>query len=377
MPSARRPQASKSGRDAISKRRAASAIAGRVTIVDIAAKLGLSATTVSRALREQPGMTQATRNRVKAAARHLGYVRNMAGAALSSGRTHSIIYVVPETAGRFPSLYHMDVLEGLVDELALRGYTLTVVSQRTLNQSGRSVFDVFKLFRADGAVLLLVKSDGPAPAQRDFPHPVVVVNRIIKNMNADFVVADDEDGAYRATQYLLQLGHRHIAHLAGPADNFNTQRRRRGYVRALTDGGLDVDPQLISTATSISEKAGRQAMRRLIDAEGSFTAVFCSVDVLALGAMRTLHERGLSVPDDVSLVSFDDDSFAGVLDPPLTTVRKPRYDMGRAASRLLMKRIEGRQALPSVTATLRTKLIVRGSAVVCTENLTRFEKAPH
>ncbi|MCC6469928.1 MAG: LacI family DNA-binding transcriptional regulator [Alphaproteobacteria bacterium] len=334
----------------------------RATIVDIAHKLKLSATTVSRALRDQPGMTAETRRQVRAEARRLGYVRNAAAAALTAGRTHSIVYVVPNTSGRFPSLYHMEVLEGLVDEISQHGYTLTVVSERHLENLDHSVFDVFKQFRADGAVLLLLHSGEVPVPQTSFPHPVVVVNRIVEGIDADFVVADDEDGAYAATQHLISLGHRSIAHLAGPSDNFNTTRRRRGYERALSDAGIRVLNRLVVPVASISEEAGFQATEKLMQSRQDFTAVFSAVDLLALGAMRSFHSRGLSVPGDVSLMSFDDDSFAGVVKPPLSTVRKPRYEMGRAAARLLMNRIEGRETSRSVTSTMRTKLIVRSSA---------------
>jgi len=333
----------------------------RATIVDIARKLRVSATTVSRALRDQPGMSAETRRQVKAAARRLGYVRNAAAAALSAGRTHSIVYVVPDTSGRFPSLYQMEVLEGLVDEISHRGYTLTVVSERHLMNLGHSVFDVFKLFRADGAVLLLLRSGDMPKPQTDFSHPIVIVNRTIEGIDADFVVADDEDGAYAATQHLIAMGHRAIAHLAGPPDNFNTARRRRGYERALKDADIRVRSKLIAAVPSISEETGRKAIEGLIRRHEKFTAVFSAVDLLSLGAMRSLRAHGLRVPADVSLMSFDDDSFAPVIEPPLSTVRKPRYDMGRAAARLLMNRIEGRETSRSVTTTIRTKVIVRSS----------------
>ncbi|MCC7048346.1 MAG: LacI family DNA-binding transcriptional regulator [Alphaproteobacteria bacterium] len=335
--------------------------ANRATIVDIAQKLRVSATTVSRALRDQPGMTAQTKQQIKAEARRVGYVRNSAAAALTAGRTHSLVYVVPNTSGRFPSLYQMEVLEGLADESSQHGYTLTVVSERQLDAQGHTVFDVFKLFRADGAVLLLLRSGDLAVPKVHFSHPVVIVNRIIDGVEADFVVADDEEGAYAATQHLIAKGHRAIAHLAGPSDNFNTTRRRRGYERALKDAGIRVASRLIVSVPSISEQAGFEGMEKLFQANVEFTAIFSAVDILSLGAMRSLRGRGRSVPGDLSLMSFDDDSFASIMEPPLSTVRKPRYEMGRAAARLLVNRIEGHETSRSVTTTLRTKVIVRSS----------------
>lgn len=352
------PKSRKAGSLGDTVRQLASA---RATIVDIAKKLRVSATTVSRALRDQPGMTGETRRQIKAEARRLGYVRNAAAAALTAGRTHSIVYVVPNTSGRFPSLYQMEVLEGLVDETSAHGYTVTIVSERQLETRSHSIFDVFNLFRADGAVLLPLRSGDVQVPRTSFPHPVVIVNRIIEGIDADFVVAGDEEGAFAATQHLIAEGHRSIAHLAGPVDNFNTTRRRRGYQRALNDAGLRVSNPLIATVPSISEETGYQAMERLLQAKEHFTAVFSAVDLLSLGAMRSLRAHGFSIPADMSLMSFDDDSFAPIVEPPLSTVRKPRYDMGRAAARLLMNRIEGRETARSITTTMRTKTIVRSS----------------
>jgi DNA-binding LacI/PurR family transcriptional regulator len=333
---------------------------GSISIKDVAAALGVSATTVSRALRDRPGMSAETQRRIKDEAERLGYVPNLAGSALSTGRTRSILYVVPYNSGRFPSLFQMDVLEGLVDEVSGHGYTVSLVTERYLRNRQASVFEVFRTFRADGAAVLLLSANEPAAPPTNFAMPVVIINKMLDVVPADFVVADDEAGAYNATRHLIDLGHTRIAHVAGLPDNYNSLRRIAGYRRALLEAGLPVDDGMI-VESAASRDMGYAAVLKLFDRMPPFTALFCNADEIALGALRALRESSLSVPHDVALVSFDDDTFADVVEPPLTTVRKPRYGMGRAAGELLVQRLNGTLVGAPKTLSLRTTLIRRAS----------------
>lgn len=336
----------------------------RATVKDLAKALNMSATTVSRALRGRPGMTEKTRAAILSAAKRMGYVRNVAGAALSTGKTQSIMFVVPE-ASRSYSLYQMDVLQGLIDEASQHGYSVTVVPERMLPGSGKISHESLRSFRVDGAVFLLVRAKEPHWNITEPPYPVVVVNRIIDGLAADFVVAEDETGAFEATQHLIKLGHTQLAFLSGPSDNFNAIRRRCGFEKALKDYGLRADPRLIAPASSISEEGGFRAALMLLQSGRPFTGVFCGVDILAAGALQAFKRRGLRVPQDISLVGFDNDSFSALMDPPLTTIQKPRYEMGRSAGRMLIERIEGRGQGKSTVTALRTELVIRESAASC------------
>lgn len=331
------------------------------TIKDLAKALNMSATTISRALRGRPGMTKKTRDTVLATAKRMGYVRNAAGAILSTGRSHSIMFVVPDMAQNIYSLYQMDVLGGLAHEASRRGYSITVVPESMLRGTGQELFDSFRSFRVDGAVLLLVHAKEPDWNLTELPYPIVVVNRIIDRLTADFVVADDQRGAYEATKCLIERGHRDIALISGPVNNFNAIRRSAGFKDTLRAYGFKLDRRLILAAPSISQEGGFQAASALLNAERPFTAVFCGVDILAAGALQAFKLRGLRVPQDLSVVGFDDDSFASLMDPPLTTVRKPRYEMGQAAAQLLIERIERHAKEGSVVRSLATNLVVRES----------------
>jgi DNA-binding LacI/PurR family transcriptional regulator len=292
----------------------------------------------------------------------MGYVRNVAGAMLATGKTQSIMFVMPDVAPNYYSLYQMDVLGGLIDEASKHGYSVTVVPERMLPGAGAELFESFRSFRVDGAVLLLVRAKEPQWEIAKTPYPIVVVNRIIDDLKADFVVADDQHGAYEATRHLIERGHRELAFIGGPTNNFNAMRRRAGFEEALKAYGLNPDRRLISSAVTISREGGFQTASTLLNSAKSFTAVFCGVDILAVGAMQAIRRHGLRVPHDLSIVGFDDDSFASITEPPLTTVRKPRYEMGKAAGRLLIDRIEGRSQGGPITQSLETQLIVRETA---------------
>lgn len=334
---------------------------GRVTTKDIAKELNLSVTTVSRALRGKPGMAPRVRQRILKTAERLRYVRNPAGAALSTGKLLSIVYVIAEPSSKFLSVLQMEVLKGLVDEVSST-HNVTVLSEEQLRSRGISAFGLHRVLQADGAVVLLEHDVKIEPNEAQAPYPTVVVNRIIKGVNADFVVSDDRHGAYDATKHLLDLGHRRVAHISSALDNFTLGKRLEGYRQALRDANVAVEPGLVQQVPEMSQAGGLAAVNQLFESGAKFTGIFCASDSLVPGVLAGLRERGLRVPEDVAVVGFDDLLFAEVLDPPLSTVRKPRYQMGRDAGRLLIGRISGDLRAPRVTRSLPTKLIVRASS---------------
>jgi LacI family transcriptional regulator len=261
-----------------------------------------------------------------------------------------------------PGLLQMEVLKGVIDELARHSYNVTVFSEELLRKLHLTIFDVHRVLHADGVVIVLEHAEDIAPKTSERALPMVIVNRVLDSVSADFVIADDEKGGYLAASHLIRLGHTRIGHISSGHNNFGLIRRLRGYEAALREAGLPVDPGLISREGLITSEGGFAATRRLIDSGAAFTGIFCSSDLLVPGVLRALRESGRRVPEDVSIVSFDDHPLAELLDPALTTVRKPRYDMGVEAGRLLMKRISGELVEDRVTTVLQTCLIERQSS---------------
>lgn len=333
----------------------------RVTIKDIARKLGISHTTVSRALRDDARISQRTRTKVKDLAKKLGYAPNFAAAALSTGKTLSILFVVPYDLSKFPHLFHMEVFQGVAEEVSKYGYSVNVVLGDAANKGNQSPLELLTSARVDGAVSLLVHSNEKWVRETALPFPLVIVNQYVPEARADAVIAADKHGAFLATKHLIARGHRAIAHIAGPLRYYSPAQRLEGYREALSRYGLPFDKQMISIG-ALTRQGGYAALERLIRRGVHFTAISCCTDVMALGAIDALQEEKLAVPDDVSLVGFDDDVFASLIKPSLTTVRKPRRLMGREAGKILLGRINGTLGGQPVVSTLRTRLIVRDSS---------------
>ncbi|MDF7775552.1 LacI family DNA-binding transcriptional regulator [Sphingomonas sp. AOB5] len=333
----------------------------RITIIDLADKLGVSPTTISRALRSKGGMSEETRDRIRKAAELHGYVPNKAGAALSTGRVFSIGYIVPKDARGYPSQLQADVMRGLVEELAKSGYSLTVYSEDYFLAEGTSLLEAGHKIRADALVVTIEHSDPVAPPAQPLPLPLMVVNRRLEGIDADFILADEERGGLLAVDHLLGLGHRGIAFVGGPSDHAAMARRREGYADALAEAGIAYDADLVEHRDEFSWQAGHAACAALLDrAGGRFTGIFCGSDILAFGVLKCLEERGLAVPGDIAVASFDDSMFADIADPALTSVRKPRYAMGQYAARRLIQRLDNDAAPGEIV--LPVELIVRASS---------------
>jgi LacI family repressor for deo operon, udp, cdd, tsx, nupC, and nupG len=333
---------------------------GPATIKDIAKVAGLSSAAVSRALRNDLGISEATRKRVKQIAGKLGYKRNWVGAALSTGRTQSILFVVPYDPSEIPqsNLLYMEVLEGAAEELAAFGYSVEIALEKSLRTRSESIVEAIANSRAEGSIIVVMNVDESLRRMKASPIPVVVVNQVFPSRTMDFVVADDRFGAFNATEYLIKAGHTDIAHICGPLKYYASRERRAGYIEALEAHGLAHDPNLMRE-TLITMRNGQDAAESLLAAGGRFSAIFSSDDVLSSGIMAALRGRGLRIPEDVSIVSFDDELLASIISPPLTTVRKPRREMGRTAAQMVLNRIRANGSGSGAVTELKTVFVER------------------
>jgi LacI family transcriptional regulator len=324
---------------------------------DVASKAGVSPKTVSNVLNDSSIVAPDTRERVLAAIDVLGYRRNLAARALRTRRSSTIGLIVPSITNP----YYPEVVRGVQDVADARGYVVIVG-----NSDGRSARDeaFLRLLveqRVDGIVIQTRRHDPDLDIALRAQIPVVVGSEA--HPACDSVYTDDEHGAYLATRYLVELGHRRIAHLGGTRATPG-MRRVRGYKRALSEAGIGVDAALV-VETEFDRPTGRWAVGQFLDARVDFTALFAANDVLAFGALDALRRAGRRVPDDVSVVGFDDVAEAAEIDPPLTTVVNPAYVLGTRAAEMLFERIDG-QAGPARRVALPTDLIVRGTTRAAT-----------
>lgn len=316
----------------------------RVSMADVAARAGVSAQTVSRVANGSPRVDPATRARVEKAMADLGYRMHRAARALRTGQTSTIGLVVSTLA----SVGNSRMLQAISEAAAARDYALAVV---TVGERGiREAFARLRSQGVDGAVVLNEATELARDAQPPADLHLVVVDSPA-DARFSIVQTDHAGGARAATAHLLALGHDTVHHLGGPRGSFAAAERERGWREALADGGLVAPEPVRGDWTSAS---GYSAVAGLTGA----TAIFVANDQMALGALRALADEGRRVPEDVSVVGFDDIADAAEFRPPLTTVRQDFDALGRRAVVALIAAIEGGDP---VAETVPATLVVRES----------------
>ncbi|MER5256207.1 MULTISPECIES: LacI family DNA-binding transcriptional regulator [unclassified Streptomyces] len=340
---------------------------GRPTLEEVAARAGVGRGTVSRVINGSPRVSEATRTAVEAAVAELGYVPNTAARALAANRTDAIALVVPEPETRFfAEPYFSDVLRGVGAELGETEMQLLLIFAGNDRRRQR-LAQYLAAHRVDGVLLVSVHADDPLPdLLTQLEIPAVISGRRSADEALPSVDSDNFAGAHSAVEHLLARGRTSIATITGRLDVYGAQRRLDGYRAALSDAGRPVDERLIAPG-DFTEEGGRRAMAELLEACPNVDAVFAGSDVMAAGARQVLREAGRRIPDDVALVGFDDSAIARHMDPPLTSVRQPIEEMGRAMIDLLLaeiaddrpasaRRLEHRQLV------LPTELVERASS---------------
>lgn len=322
------------------------------TIKDIARTTGLNISTVSRSLTGQVGVSRETRSRVVAAARRLNYRRNTLASGLITRRTRTLGLILSDVRNPFSA----ELARGVEDAACKAGYDLVLCNSDLEPDKELAYIRSLVEKRVDGILINSVRR-GDLDVPRSVP--VVFFNRPIRRRDYSEVTANNFEGGLAATRHLLELGHTRIVHLTGAAGHINLADRARGYLRAMRDAAVKALPLLRGPH---SYQGGYDLTRRLLESGGRRpTAIFAGNDALAIGGMRALREVRLRIPEDFSIVGFDDIETAALLAPPLTTVYQPKYEMGQAAVEILLRRLEGQDGGVAEHRVLGTRLIVRES----------------
>ncbi len=334
-------------------------VAGRVTIGDVAAEAGVSVATVSKVINDRYGVAENTSARVRAVIDELGYHASLVGQSLRSRRTKVVGVLVRDLEP-----FSTELLKGVARGIRDTGYELVVFSGcgQADDQAGweRRYLSRISGTLADGAILVT-----PGSIDETFGTPVVAVDHNAHSSTLPTVDSENLEGAVAATQYLIDLGHRRIGFLAGRSDLESARLRERGYREALARAGIAVDESLVQVGGYDAATAAEPA-RRLLELESRPTAIFAANDVTALETIAVARSVGMRVPDDLSVVGFDNVPESALGDPTLTTVEQPIQEMGREAVRLLLELIED-PLLPPARVILPTRLVVRQSCRELTE----------
>jgi LacI family transcriptional regulator len=319
---------------------AASKSAGRerqvVTIGMVAKAAGVSPSTVSRILNGTAVVSEIKKKAVDDAVANLGFVPNPVARGLAGGRTLSIGVVTQA----IDSPFYGAALRGIEDELDPAGYSPLFVSGHWNASSEARCIDVLRSRRVDGIIVLTGRVPDQTLKSCAKHLPIVVTGRQLKASGLFTLNFDNFEGGRLATQHLIELGHRRIAFIAGDPQHPDANERLRGYRAALEAAGIAFDESLVVPG-EYHEVSGLMAVDRLIEGRVQFTAVFAANDQMAFGAALGLHRRALRIPDDVSLVGFDDLPSSLYAIPPLSTVHQPAYELGRLAASAMLQMLAG------------------------------------
>lgn len=331
----------------------------RVTLRDVARAAGVHPGTVSRALNPDTRslVNEQTVQRVTAVATELGYRANPMARGLKTNRSFTVGVLIPDIENPlFPP-----IARGIEDRLADQGYTPLITNTENDPERELASFEAMHARQVDGFITATAQRDH-ALLDRIVAHdvPLVLVNRDVEDGSLPAATVDDRTGAALAVRHLADLGHVRIAHLAGPQRLSTGHARRQGFVDAVRRAGLEADPALIPVADAFTEAEGARLCAQLLDGGSQFTAIVAGNDLMALGCYDEFAQRGIRCPEDIAVVGYNDMPFADRFSPPLTSVRIPHYEVGRAGAELLLERLVDPQAAPRQVR-LEPSLVVRGS----------------
>ena len=329
----------------------------KVTILDIAEKANVSPSTVSRVLRNSTGVAKNKREAVMEAVAELDYRPNIFAQSLASGQSMTIGVLTQN----FGSPFYDGILQGILLGMEDTNYWPLFADGRWQPTIEGQALKLLLDRRVDGIIIVGGQLEEEMLKKVAENLPLVVAARELKSLPGNCLFVDNFQAGYRATKYLIDMGHRDIAHITAPVAYQKTvddvYRRYEGYQQALRDVGLEADPRLVVEG-NLQQQSGVLAVEMLLSRGRPFSAIFSANDQMAFGARLALFRRGIRVPQDISLVGFDDEASAAYMIPPLTTARQPADEIGKIAAQAILEMING--GSPELP-TLEVELIVRES----------------
>ncbi len=331
----------------------------QVTIKDIAAELNISPSTVSRALRDHPDISIKTKQEVNALAKELDYHPDSIAQSLKQRHTNLIGVIVPEIKNNFFSAS----ISG-IEEIAYRAGYAIIVSQSNESYE-REVLNIRALISNRIAGLLISISRGTTQDDQfrlleRQQIPFVFFDRVCEGVEASKVVVDDFNGAFKAVEYLIDSGYTRIAHLAGPRHLSVSQYRLNGYLSALKKHKIPYDERLVIFG-GLDEEDGYDGLSKLMELDVLPDAVFAANDPVAIGAFEKIKEQGLRIPQDIALLGFCNNPISRLVEPTITTVNQPAYQVGKRAAELLIEQINSPDNFVPRKVVLKTELVIRNS----------------
>ncbi|MDN4076009.1 LacI family DNA-binding transcriptional regulator [Fictibacillus terranigra] len=324
------------------------------TIKDVAKLASVSVSTASIALNGNKNVKTETRVRVLEAAKKLNYRKNGSAADLKKSQTKTLALIVDDLSGPFFS----ELIKGVQDVTLSKGYDLITCSAIGGENSTPTRFLLEK--RTDGVIILAhtLKNEMILHASME-GFPIVLLDRQLDSRHTIHIQVDNEQGAYNAVHYLISLGHRSIAYVSGNATSTDNHCRYRGFQKAMDEFGLE-QPDKWNISGSFTEEGGYHTTKMLIMQGQLPSAIFYANDEMAIGGIQAFSEKGIKVPEDVSIIGFDDILLSRYTTPALTTIHQPKYEMGSLAAHLIFRALSG-ESFEQQLYTLETRLVKRSS----------------
>ncbi|WP_407426298.1 LacI family DNA-binding transcriptional regulator [Arcticibacter sp.] len=328
------------------------------SLKNVADMAGVSVATVSRVLNSEEVVKEDTKQKVLAAIKKLNYTPNRVAQRLRSTKTNSRIIglLIPDIQNPF----YVDVIRG-IEEYAYAHNSVVIIGNFSQDEKKEKLYiDILKSESVDGFIVAPSNEKNVyIKALMTDGFPIVCIDRGMKDVDVDLVKVDNQQGVFNAVQHLINLGHTRIGHVTGKPFLPTTHERMAGYEEAMKKYELEIDPEIIVSSNSDYE-SGAEQTARLLELENPPTAIFTANNLITLGALDTINRRGLRIPEDVAIVGFDDVYWANSLNPPLTAVRQPGFEIGKRSCELLIQRInKPDRAVASII--LKTELMIRKS----------------
>ncbi len=326
------------------------------SIKDVASLAGVSSATVSRVLAQKPYVRENVRQRVLSAVKELGYQPSRVARSLRVRTSQIIGLIIPDIQNPF----FTSLVRAIEDQAYAHKYTVFLCNSDENIHKEALYIDLMLAERVAGVIITPARETGSSLQKLlEMNIPVVAIDRRIKDADLDLVVLDNVAASHDLVTHLLEQGHRRIAAILGSPEITTGHERYEGYKSALADCGIKLDASLVRTGLP-KEVLGYQCASELLDLPEPPTAFFTGNNLLTVGTLRAIHERGLNIPHDLSLVAFDDMEWMSLISPKLTVVAQPTYEMGQKAFELILKRISEPDR-PSEQIIYKAELKIRGS----------------
>lgn len=334
-----------------------------VTLKQIAENLGISITTVSKALKNYSDVSKKTKARVKDEAKKLNYKPNVFAVNLRTRRSRTVGLIIPEVVHHFFST----IVNGIIEYAEKKGYLVIILQSNESFKLEKRQIDLLISKRVDGIMISLASTTtdiSHLQEVKELEIPLVMFDKISKLIDCSKIIINDREAAYKATKHLIDSGCKRIAHFRGALLPQNSIDRFLGYKKALEDHGLTYDSSLVYICDRVDYEDGITAAKQLLKDHDDIDGIFAITDLVAIGAISVFNDRGIQVPNDISIMGFSNWFISSAITPSLSTVDQPGYEMGKKTFKVLLKEMNAKKdgvPFEPITKVLKTKIIKRNS----------------